>query len=524
MKIATVDEMREMDRRAVEEIGIPDRLLMENAGQAAYSVIVDRLGVVGKSFAALCGPGNNGGDALVVARKIHSAGGDVTAVVLGEPDSYPPSAAANLELARTCGVPLEVKPSLERLSTLVVESDAVVDGLLGTGLTRDVGGALAEVIGVVNRSGRPVLSIDIPSGVDGDTGHIRGIAVRADWTVTFGLPKLGNLLYPGYEHGGALFVSHISFPPELQQWERIRVELNLPPALPERAAAGHKGSFGDALFVAGASNYLGAPSLAALSMLKAGGGYSRLAAPRSITPFLATLAPEVVLVPQDETGSGSLASTAEAGLLQMAELVDMAVVGPGLSLGEETRDLVRGWTAGLDKPLLLDGDALTAVAAEPDVVRGRALPTVLTPHAGEMARLLGRDVAGVAADPVGATRQAASELEAIVVLKGAHSLVGLPDGRVWLNPSGGSGMATAGSGDVLTGTVAAMFGLGLGIEEAVRSGVFVHGLAGDLAAERVGEDGMTARDILDSLPEAVRLYREDYDELMSGFYGVLEVI
>ena len=523
MRIATVEQMRQMDRRAIEEFGIHEPILMENAGLAAFSVVQDEIGVVGASFAVLCGLGNNGGDGLVLARKIHSAGGDVTAVVTGEPDRYGSSSAANLEMARGCGVPLLIGPTIGEIAALVDESDVVVDALLGTGLTREVGGFLAEVIEVVNRSGCPVLSLDIPSGVDGNSGQVRGVAILADWTATFGLPKLGNLLYPGFELAGALFVSHISFPPALQEWPELRTEINQPLPLPEREAAGHKTTFGDALFVAGACSYLGAPSLAAMAMLKAGGGYSRLAAPRSITPFLATLAPEVVLVPQHETESGSLALRAESEVVGLGRTVDIAVVGPGLSLDEETQALIRRLVPVLPTPLLLDGDGLTAVAVDPAVVRNREASTVLTPHQGEMARLLGVEIGEVADDPVGAVRQAASRFGAIVVLKGAHSLIGLPDGRVRLNPSGGCGMATAGAGDVLTGTVAAMFGLGLDIEDAVEAAVFVHGLAGDLAAEAVGEDGMTARDILECLPEAVRLYREDHEEVVGGFYGALEL-
>jgi hydroxyethylthiazole kinase-like uncharacterized protein yjeF len=348
--------------------------------------------------------------------------------------------------------------------------------------------------------------------------------VRADWTVTFGLPKRGNLLYPGAGLGGRLVVTHISFPPALHEAESIAVELNDPPPLPPRRLDGHKGSYGDALFIAGAANYYGAPAYSALSMLRAGGGYSRLAAPRSITPAVASLAGEIVFVPQEETDSGTLALSAADRLLELGGQVDFVVLGPGLSLVDETQALARRLTPRIEAPLLIDGDGLTAVAADLDVVRRRKGPTILTPHLGEMSRIVDRTVAEIRTDPIGVLQQTARDLGAIVVLKGAHSLIGLPDGRVFVNTSGNSGMASAGSGDVLTGTIGAMHGLGLGVEDAARTGVFLHGLAGDLAAESTGEDGIVARDILEQLPLATRAYREEYEEVTANYYHTLELV
>jgi NAD(P)H-hydrate epimerase len=342
--------------------------------------------------------------------------------------------------------------------------------------------------------------------------------------VTFGLPKRGNLIYPGAAMGGRLTVSHISFPPRMHAADEIAVMLSRPPALPPRREDGHKGSYGDVLFVAGAAGYFGAPAFAALSLLRAGGGYARLAAPRSITPALAGIAPEVVFAPQEETSTGSLGPKALEPLLELSGKVDMVVLGPGLSLTDKTQHLARKLTSRIERPLLIDGDGLTAVAEEPDVVRYRAGATILTPHAGEMSRLLGQSVPEILEDPVLAVRRTAEDLGVIVVLKGAHSLIGLPDGTVQINPSGNSGMASAGSGDVLTGAIAAMHGLGLSVEDATRTGVFVHGLAGDLAAEEQGADGITARDLVDQLPAAVRLFRDEYETVTANHYDTVEVI
>ncbi len=507
MKVATTEEMRAMDRYAIETLGIPGEILMENAGIAAYYALAGETDIAGRRFTVFCGGGNNGGDGFVVARKIHSGGGIVKVFLLAEKARYKGAARKNLDMI--LNLPIDVRPveSADDVRAYVANSHAVVDAIFGTGLDRDVDGLTREVIELINASGKPVYSLDIPSGVNGDTAFPMGTAIRATATVTFGLPKRGNLLYPGFLHGGKLYVTHISFPPELYDSESIGVEVNDPPPLPARRAWGHKGNFGDVLFIAGAAGYYGAPAFSALSFLKAGGGYSRLAAPASVIPGLAAQAGEIVFVPQRETASGSVALRNKSALLELAGRVDMVVLGPGLSLAEETQKLVRELAAKIEKPILIDGDGITAVSKSPRFLKKRRYETVLTPHAGEMSRITGKSREEIEKDPIGILQETAIGLESIVVLKGAHSLIGFPDGRVYINMSGNSGMATAGSGDVLTGAIGAMFGLGLPLQEAVRAGVFVHGLAGDIAATGKGEDGITARDIMESLPRAVAMVR-----------------
>ncbi len=524
MKVSTVAEMREMDRTAIERFSISEELLMENAGEAVYFVIRNKVGVKGKRFIVFCGIGNNGGDGLVVARKLLSNGGDVKVFILGDRGKYRGAAKTNLEIALR--LPMEIKEveSVEDIRSDVVHSDAIVDAIFGTGLMRDVGGLYREVIELINGSGKTVFSADIPSGVSGDTGKIRGVAVRADYTVTFGLPKIGNLLYPGHDRCGRLYVTHISFPPSLYDSEDLRVGINHPVPLPARDRDGHKGSFGQALFIAGASGYFGAPYFAALSFLKAGGGYSRLASPASITPFIANKGNEIVFIPQKETPNGSISIENKGPLLELSESMDMVVLGPGLSLDEETQQLVRELAVEIRTPLLIDGDGITAVSRSLDIIKQRAAETILTPHLGEMSRITGMGVPDIDENKVDVLQRTARELNAIIVLKGAHSLIGYPDQRVVINTSGNSGMATAGSGDVLTGTIAAMLGLGLSVEEAVAKGVFIHGLAGDLAAEDRGEDGITAQDILDFLPMATKMDREGLDQRLKDRYAGARVV
>ena len=512
MKVSSVAQMRQMDRSAIEQDGVPELLLMESAGLAATQVITQQYPVTHRKWVILCGSGNNGGDGLVVARHLHSRGAMVQVVLLGEPARFGEAAAANLAMVRALGLPLLPVTDVEQLLPLLASCDGVVDGLLGTGITRAVEGLFADVIVATNESGKPVVSLDIASGVNGDTGQVMGRAIRAQHTVTFGLPKAGNLLYPGFGQGGKLWVTHIGFAPRLYADDTLQMATNDPVTLPPRSVVGHKGTFGDTLFVAGAGSYYGAPYFSALASMKAGGGYARLATPASVAAVVAARAGELVYLPQAETGERSIAGSNLPHLLEMAAKTDFVVIGPGTSLNEETQNVLRGLAGAVDKPLLIDGDGITAISRAPQLLRQRHAPTVLTPHVGEFTRFTGLDAGTVERDRVGALRKMCAELQVVIVLKGAHSLIGYPDGRVYINLSGNSGMATAGSGDVLTGTIAAMAGLGLGFDDAVRMGVFVHGMAGDLAAEQQGEDGMTAQDILEALPRAVRLCREGKTE------------
>ncbi|UCD53911.1 MAG: NAD(P)H-hydrate dehydratase [Dehalococcoidia bacterium] len=524
MKVSRVAEMRDLDSRATSEFSIDQETLMEKAGEATYFVILKEFGVKDKKFVIFCGAGNNGGDGFVVARKIHTDGGGVKVFILGDKGKFEGAAKKNLDIISKIPVEIHAIKSTEEAKEAVSACDAIVDGIFGTGLGREVGGVYKDAIDLINEGGKKVFSIDIPSGVNGDTGQVMGTSVRSNYTIACGLPKIGNMLYPGFGLCGKLYVSHISFPPSLYNTESIKVEINELVELPRREKDTYKGSYGKALFIAGSSNYLGAPYFSALSFLKAGGGLSYLATPKSISPFIASKGSEIVFIPQKETDSGSLTLESKEELLDLSQRVDMVILGPGLSLNEETQKLVRELTKGIEAPLLIDGDGITAIAIELNLIKGRKAETILTPHSGEMSRIASMKTGEVNRDKINVLQKTASELGAIVVLKGAHSLTGYPDKRVYINTSGNPGMATAGSGDALTGTIAAMYGLGLPLTDAVRMGVFMHGLSGDLAAEEKGEDGITAQDILDYLPNAVRYYRQNFGELSENFYGSIYTV
>lgn len=524
MRICTVDEMRECDRRAVEEYGLPEMVLMEHAGHAVYETVKAEFDVLERRFIVLCGGGNNGGDGLVVARKLHSRGAVVLVCLLADESELRGVSRSNYDAVVAAGINVKHVRGVGDLPD-IRSCDVIIDALLGTGLSRSPDGLVAETISWSNNSSLPVVAVDIPSGVNGDNGSTPGVAVKASCTVTFGLPKRGNLLPPGREHCGTLYVSHISFPPALLSSVGA-VEVCRPLPLRPRRLESHKGDYGDVLFIAGARSYMGAPALTVMSFLKAGGGYGRLATPGSLAPLLGSQAREAVMVPLQETDEGTAALSNARLLSELGDRADMVVIGPGVSLNEETQALVREVIARVHSPVLIDGDGLSALARDPSCMRAREVfSTVLTPHAGEMARLLNCPVAQIEADRVAAVQEAVGIFKAIVLLKGSSTLIGGPDDPQSLNLTGNPGMATAGSGDVLAGAIAAVHGVGgLNLRHTVEAGAFIHGLAGDLAAEAIGEDGFTASEIMDHLPAALRLYRQTFSQLTDNYRGRINVI
>lgn len=519
MKVTSVSEMKKLDIRAVEEYGIAELILMENAGNSIFYVIKNEFKIKNKKFLILCGQGNNGGDGMVLARKILSNKGDVKLILVSDEKKLKGITRKNYEILKKTKIDIQNKPSLKNIKSLINKSDIIVDGLLGTGLKGNLKGLYKDVIHLLNKSNKTVVSIDIPSGINGDTGDVMCIAVRSNLTVTFGLPKIGNLLYPGAYYCGKLIVSHISFPPSLYEDNSLKISINELIPLKERGKDTHKGSFGKSLFISGSRKYLGAPYFSAFSFLKAGGGLSYLGTPKSISSFIARKGRELVLIPLEETDSGSISLNNKKELIKFTESVDFIVLGPGLSLDDETCKLVCELTDKIKKPLLIDGDGLTAIKDDLNIIKKRKFPTILTPHPGEFGRLINKSIDEIKKNRIRLIQNYTKELKSIIVLKGAHSLIGFPDGRVFINLTGNPGMATAGSGDVLTGTIAALFGIfrsqkeSTPLDSAVRMGVLIHGFAGDLSSRKVGEDGLVAEDILKFIPKAMKIYRENPEEI-----------
>jgi NAD(P)H-hydrate epimerase len=525
MKIASVKEAATLDKMAAEKYGLKPIILMENAGNAVHYIIEKEMGVEGNRFLILAGPGNNGGDGFVVGRKLYSNDSEVKIYILGDPQRYKDEARENLEIISKMQLKKKRLMTIDREFLEDLEwCDAIIDAIFGTGLRREVKGIYREVIEAVNNAGRTIFSIDIPSGINGDTGKVMGTAIKADYTITFGLPKVGLFLFPGADHIGKLYLSRISYPQELYRSPSLKMELNSPIELPNRERDTHKGDYGKTLFISGSSRYLGAPYLSAMSFLKAGGGLSFLATPKNIAPYIAVKGSEIIMIPLIETSEGSISRENYKYLLEFSDKVDLVVIGPGISLNEETQELVRMLVEKIERPIIIDGDGLTAVSRDLETVKRRRETTILTPHLGEMSRITGLTIETIKERKIDVVRHYSKDLSSIIVLKGANTIIGYPDGRIYINTSGNPGMATAGSGDVLTGSIAAMYGLGLEIEKAVRMGTFLHGLAGDLAANDIGMDGITASTILDYLPAATSYIREKIYELQRTIYYTVYTI
>jgi len=524
LKVCSVEEMRRIDEEAVKRFGLSHELLMEDAGSAIYSLILREIGLQGKRFCIVAGTGNNGGDALVVARRLYASGASVEAFIVGDITKFTEPAKKNFELVKAMEIPLHIIQTdndVKLFTEKARECDVFVVGLIGIGLKGEVAGVRRGVIEAINSLNKVVISVDIPSGIGGDNGRVYGVAVKSAYTVTFGLPKYGNILYPGYYYCGKLYVSHLSYSPQLLNSDEIRVELNYPVPPPERVKWGHKGTFGKFLAIAGARYYYGAPYYVAYSFLKAGGGYSRLATPKSVAPFIAAKNSEIVFIPLEETEEGSIAMKNLDTILRIVDEfdIDIVAVGPGTSLNPETQELVRKLVETINRPVIVDGDGITAISKDLSIVRKRKAPTIITPHLGEFSRLTQLSIQQILEDPIGVLRKTCIELGSYITLKGAHTLVCRPDGYIYINMTGNPGMAKAGMGDVLTGAIAAMYGIGYrDLGEATRMGVLVHGLAGDLVAKEIGEDGVTPDDVVEYLPKAIKILREEPNKIVDEYF------
>jgi NAD(P)H-hydrate epimerase len=510
MKLATAEQMREIDRQATRLYGIPGACLMENAGGAVAHLAEETwLGAGGEgTVAVLCGPGNNGGDGLVVARRLHNRGLPVRAFLAVPGAKLKGDAALNYRLAQSFGVPLMETPSLAVLRRGLAEAGLIVDALLGTGLTGPVRGEIAQWIQAANRAEAPALSVDLPSGISSETGAVLGEAIWAERTVTFGLPKVGMYCYPGRAYCGEVSVADISLPaallvaPELQT-ELITGDLAAG-GLPGRFPTMHKGNAGRLLLIAGSPGMTGAAALAANAAARAGAGLVYLAIPEGLNAILEAKCTEPITLPQPQSAAGTLAGAAAETLLARAAECDAVVLGPGLSLHEETAELARRLVREIHAPLVVDADALNALAGHEDLLTRRSGSTILTPHPGEMARLTGLTTEAIQGDRLAVARRVAEELRAVVVLKGADTVCAAPGGEARLNATGNSGLATGGTGDVLAGMLGACLAGGSPPLAAATAAVYYHGRAADLFAEEYASRSLIASDLLEYLPLALR--------------------
>jgi NAD(P)H-hydrate epimerase len=499
--VLTPAQAVELDR-AAQARGIPAETLMERAGRAVAQAAVDLVGgTYGRRAVVVCGKGNNGGDGLVAARHLSRWGMGVAIVMIEVPEDLREPAATNLERLRT-----ETSARIltaDRLPHELARADIAIDAIFGTGFRGMPEDEWATAIGELNAAAVPVVAVDIPSGVDGTSGAVTGDAVVAELTVTFGAAKTGALLLPGGERAGSLRVVDIGFPDDLLQTDLFLTEPeDVADVLPRREADTHKRASGVLMIVAGSRGMTGAPRLIAEAAGRIGTGLVIVAVPTEILPIVQSGLVETVFVGLPYTADGTVAAAAVEPLLERLADADALAIGPGLTMHAETAGAVRALVARSPVPVVLDADGLNAFTGDAAAIAGRSSEAVLTPHVGEFGRLSGVKARDLDTDRVGHVRRLAADADAVALLKGSRTLIAAPDGRTRINLTGSPVLATAGSGDVLTGTIGGLLARGLGAMDAAAAGAYLHGLAGTLAGRSLGE-GTLASDVAAHLPAAV---------------------
>lgn len=508
MRLVKASEIQEMDRLTMQEIGIPGVVLMENAARGAGRLFLEHFDPpLGSRIIIICGRGNNGGDGYVVARYLHSAGLSVSVIVLSNFEGVTGDASTNLGIIRRMGLDVREISTLEGWKAFREDFrnyDYIIDGILGTGLNSTVRSLYYDVIQDINMAGRPVMSIDIPSGLHADSGQAMGIAVKADLTVTFGFPKLGQFLYPGIEYVGRLARIDICIPDAVS--ERLPAIYNVVepddfmPLFKPSCRDVHKGNRGHLLILAGSTGKTGAAVLAALGALRAGAGLVTVGIPASLNHILEVKLTEAMTVPLPENDDGTLSLEAEKDIEKLLEGKSALAIGPGLSTNKETSLLVRKIIAKCEIPSVIDADGLNSISEDLGVLVPNCEKKILTPHPGEMGRLAGLDTAAVQADRIGTAVRFVKDHGCYLALKGAGSIITGPEGFVHLNPTGNPLLASGGSGDVLTGLIAGFAARGFPLLKASIAAVYLHGLASDLIAEDRGEAGLLAGEIAELIP------------------------
>lgn len=512
MNIVTGTQMRVLDGRTIAEAHIPSLVLMERAGSGVNEFLRNRFGPLrGKTVSILCGKGNNGGDGLVVARLLRRQHAKVTVLLLAPSNDLGRDAAVMYRRWVRTGGKSATKffRSPEQVEPLLTSSDFIVDALLGTGLSTEVTGAYRDAIRLMNQSGRPIIAVDMPSGIHADNGKLLGHAIGATATVTFGLPKLGLYVNAGIDHAGTIHVVDIGIPANFVDDLNSRTILITgklaTTALPIRRASSHKGTFGHAGIIAGSVGKTGAATLAAQAALRIGTGLVTVACPSSVNDVLESKLLEAMTLPLPETKTRTLARSGLDRVMGFMQTKTAVAIGPGLSTHPETVELVQSLIKHLDRPTVLDADALNALASRASLLTECKTPPVVTPHPGEMARLeVGATSQSVNADRIGTARRFSRERGVFVVLKGARTVIARPDGLLAICPTGNPGMATAGTGDVLTGMVTGLLAQGVPAWEAACAATYLHGSAGDLAAQQLGQAGMLASDLIAHIPHAIQ--------------------
>lgn len=515
MKVVTAAQMRQIDSDTIEGIGIPGIVLMETAGTEIVRAI-RRHYPLAQSIGVFIGKGNNGGDGLVIARQLAHDGHEVSIFLVSSSESFAGEARVNLDIAKKLGLHIEeilTENELKEAEYRFRSCDLLVDAIFGTGLHSVVRQPITSIINSINDFSIPVLSVDLPSGLNADTGHPLGTCINADTTITIGLPKRGLLVYPGAELAGDLEIIDIGFPQQVIDAQQINANLTTEGLaaewIPLRYPASHKGILGRVLVVAGSVGMTGAAALTSEAALRAGAGLVTLAIPKSLNTVMEVKLSEVMTLPLPETEMGSLNESAVTPILDYAEKTEsVLVIGPGLSQHPETYAFVHQLIGEIQDQklsfrMVIDADGLNALSQEKESISKLGSEAVLTPHPGEMSRLTGITIETLESNRIHAAEEFVRVYNLTLVFKGAPTITAYPTGDIWINSTGNPGMATAGMGDVLTGVIAGLMAQSLTPEIAATLGVYVHGFAGDIAAEKIGTHGLIAGDVLRSIPHAI---------------------
>ncbi len=511
MKVVTAATMQSIDKKAIETYGIPGSVLMEHAGRGCADLIMKYYpDVSGNVTSILCGSGNNGGDGYVIARYLLDRGSKVRVYLLAPEDRIKGDARIHLDILKgLCPdiYHMNEEGSLARYKAEILQSRLIVDALLGTGLNSEVKGLYREVIEWVNLTGIPVCAVDIPSGIHADTGEVMGSAIKAALTVTFCMPKRGQFVHPGIDHVGRLEVVDIGIPKIVAEscptLDEVLEPLPFKGWLTRRPDT-HKGTYGHLLVLAGSAGKTGAACLCAEAALRVGAGLVTLGIGESVHSVVEEKLTEVMTLPLPERGGVLSTDEVMDKIANLLELAKALAIGPGLGLGQSLEDLVRMLWTTIRVPMVWDADGLTLLSRQKGLEGKNSAPVVVTPHPGEMARLLDKPTAWVQAHRIEAAQSFAKEWNVVVVLKGSRSLIADPSGRLAINPTGNPGMATGGMGDVLTGVIGGLLAQGFDCFHAACLGTLVHGAAGDAASEEIGPVGYLATDLMNRIPATLK--------------------
>lgn len=506
--VLNAKEMAQIDRTTIDKVQIPGIILMENAGKGVVAEIQNFLGnVFNKQILIFCGKGNNGGDGYVIARHLYNHGAKVTVFLAGNKETIKGDALVNLNILENMGLEITEISSLDQLPD-IHRIDMVVDALLGTGVTGAVTGFFAELIDFMNNIPAPIFSVDLPSGMETDTGAVHGSCIKATKTITMAHLKTGLLFSPARDMAGEIVVVDISVPPEVSEklhGHKFLVEHDdICKRLPRRKLDAHKTSCGKVAIFAGSMGMTGAATLASIATLQVGAGLTKLGIPASLNPILEQKLTEVMTVPLAETETQSISIKAKDQIVDLLDWADVLAVGPGLSTHPDTVEFVKWLLTSIDKPMVLDADGINALSNSAELIKNFPAALIITPHPGELARLINRSIVEIQQDRLNIVRQLASEWGKVIVLKGGPTIIAATNGDLFINSTGNPGMATGGSGDVLTGMIAGLLAQKLSPTDAALVGVYLHGLAGDLAAADLSTMAMIAGDISDYIPAAIK--------------------